>query len=375
MFYRRRNLSAPHRKGRNVWLGYFGTVLRYGQSGRACRAGRKTSMILAKTPFRVSFAGGGSDLPEFYRRKAGAVVSCTIDKAMYIAIHPYFHEKIRIKYSRTEDVSTVAEVAHPIVRECLNLVGIERGMEIASFADVPAGTGMGSSSAFTVGMLHALWSRSGKKPGAQELASAACEIEIDRAKEPIGKQDQFAAAYGGLNFIQFRRDGSVEVHRVSCARKTVDELSRRLMLFSIGLERQAASILSEQGRNMADKDKFRRVQQMVDLADELRCALEKDNLDSFGDILDQGWKLKRGLAAGITNEFVETNYRIAREAGAAGGKLLGAGSGGFLLLSCEPAKQGQVREALAELREMPVVLTARGSEIVHNDGMNGTAAA
>jgi D-glycero-alpha-D-manno-heptose-7-phosphate kinase len=146
------------------------------------------------------------------------------------------------------------------------------------------------------------------------------------------------------------------------------------MLFYIGLERQAASILSEQGRNMADKDKFRRVQQMVDLAAELKCALEKDNLDSFGDILDQGWKLKRGLAAGITNDIVEMNYRIAREAGAAGGKLLGAGSGGFLLLSCEPAKQGQVREALAGLREMPVALTATGSEIVHNDGMNGTAA-
>src|SRR5215470_5401780 len=229
-------------------MGNLGAFLRYGQPRGARCPGRKARMILAKTPFRVSFAGGGSDLPEFYRRKAGAVVSCTIDKAMYIAIHPYFHEKIRIKYSRTEDVSRVAEISHPIVRECLNLVGIERGMEIASFADVPAGTGMGSSSAFTVGLLHALYARSGKKPSAEELATAACEIEIDRAKEPIGKQDQFAAAYGGLNFIQFKPDESVEVHAVKCARKTMDELSRRLMLFYIGLERPAASILSEQGR-------------------------------------------------------------------------------------------------------------------------------
>jgi len=330
-------------------------------------------MILTRTPFRISFAGGGSDLPEFYRRSPGAVLSCTIDKAMYIAVHPYFHDKIRIKYSRTEDVASASEVEHPLVRECLSLVGIERGMEIASFADVPAGTGMGSSSAFTVGLLHALWSRTGKKPGAQELASAACEIEIDRAKEPIGKQDQYAAAFGGLNFIRFKPDESVEVHPVKCARKTLDELSRRLMLFYIGLERPAASILSEQGRNMADQDKFRSVQQMVELATELRNALERDNLDSFGDILDHGWKLKRGLAAGITNDIVDTHYRKAREAGAAGGKLLGAGSGGFLLLSCGRAKQPEVRQALAGLREMPVALTDGGSEVVHNDGMNGSA--
>jgi D-glycero-alpha-D-manno-heptose-7-phosphate kinase len=330
-------------------------------------------MILTRTPFRVSFAGGGSDLPEFYRRSAGAVLSCTIDKAMYIAVHPYFHDKIRIKYSRTEDVASAAEVEHPLVRECLNLAGIERGMEIASFADVPAGTGMGSSSAFTVGLLHALWARSGRRPSAQELATAACEIEIERAKEPIGKQDQFAAAYGGLNFIRFNTDETVEVHPVKCLARTREQLSQRLMLFYIGLERPAASILSEQGRNMADKDKFRSVQQMVELATELRKSLEKDNLDSFGEILDQGWKLKRGLASGITNDVVERNYQLAREAGAAGGKLLGAGSGGFLLLSCAVEKRQQVRKALAGLREMPVTLTESGSKVVHDDGMSGRA--
>jgi D-glycero-alpha-D-manno-heptose-7-phosphate kinase len=327
-------------------------------------------MILTKTPFRVSFAGGGSDLPEFYRRKAGAVVSCTIDKAMYIAIHPYFHDKIRIKYSRTEDVSSVAEIEHPIVRECLNLVGIERGMEIASFADVPAGTGMGSSGAFTVGLLHALYARSGSAPSAEHLASTACEIELERVKAPIGKQDQYAAAFGGLNFIRFHESGRVHLEPIKCAVETREMLSRRLMLFYIGQEREASSILTEQSRNMADKEKFRRVEEMVELAVELRAALEKDDLSSFGEILHRGWQLKRGVASGITNDVVEANYRLAREAGAEGGKLLGAGAGGFLLLSCRVEKQQQVREALRGLREMSIALTTEGSQVLHDDGRN-----
>jgi len=327
-------------------------------------------MILAKTPFRVSFAGGGSDLPEFYRRKAGAVVSCTIDKAMYIAIHPYFHEKIRIKYSRTEDVSRVAEISHPIVRECLNLVGIERGMEIASFADVPAGTGMGSSSAFTVGLLHALYARTGRQVGPEELAATACEIEIERVKAPIGKQDQYAAAFGGLNFIRFLENGRVEVEPVKCTAVTREVLSKRVMLFYIGQEREASSILAEQARNMADREKFHRVEELVELAFELRSSLEKSDLSSFGEILHRGWQLKRGVASGISNDVVELNYRLAREAGAEGGKLLGAGAGGFLLLSCRPERQQQVREALFNLREMSIALITEGSQVLHNDGRN-----
>lgn len=328
-------------------------------------------MILTRTPFRVSFAGGGSDLPEFYRRATGAVLSCTIDKAMYIAVHPYFHDKIRIKYSKTEDVASAAEVEHPLVRECLNLVGIERGMEIASFADVPAGTGMGSSSAFTVGLLHALYTRAGKKVAARELATAACEIELERVGAPIGKQDQYAAAFGGMNFIEFRGDGSVEVQRVNCSDGTRDELSARLMFFYIGQERPAASILSEQSRNMGDTAKFRNVEKMVELARALRKTLERNNLDSFGDILNEGWKLKQGLASGITNATVERNYASALEAGASGGKLLGAGAGGFLLLYCREEKQKEVRDALNGLRELRVALSGSGSEVVHNDGLNG----
>lgn len=310
-------------------------------------------------------------MPAFYRRQAGAVLTSTIDKAMYIAIHPYFHDKIRIKYSQLEDVSCVSEIQHPLVRECLRQVDIERGMEIASFADVPAGSGMGSSSAFTVGLLRALYARSGGQPGALRLAEEACTIELERVREPIGKQDQYAVASGGLNFIRFHTDGSVQIDPVNCSAETREALSRRLLLFYVGKERHAASILSEQSRNMADKDKFDQVVQMVGLAEELRAALESDNLDSLGGILDRGWRLKRSLARGITNNLIDTSYRVACEAGAEGGKLLGAGAGGFLLLSCRPEKQQQVREALRGLKEMSVALTAEGSQLLHNDGCNG----
>ncbi len=328
-------------------------------------------MILSKTPFRISFAGGGSDLPDFYRRRAGAVVSTTIDKAMYLAIHPYFHDKIRIKYSRTEDVMKVSDIQHPLVRECLRVVGLGSGMEIASFADVPAGTGMGSSSAFTVGLLHALEGLAGKKPTPEELAVAACDIEIARVKEPIGKQDQYASAYGGLNLIRFYPDERVEVEPIACSDATRAALEQRLMLFYIGRERPASTILAEQSKNMSDAEKFARVTKMAGLAEELCRALEKNNLDSFGEILHQGWLLKSTLAQGITNGAINSYYQLAREAGAQGGKLLGAGGGGFLLIYTPQEKQPDVRAALRELREMPFAMTREGSQIIYSDGQHG----
>lgn len=328
-------------------------------------------MILTRTPFRISFAGGGSDLRSFYSRRPGAVVSTTIDKAMYVAIHPYFHDKIRIKYSRTEDVASAADVQHPLVRECLRMVGIERGMEIASFADVPAGTGMGSSSAFTVGLLHALMARAGRALTPEGLAAAACQIEIDELGEPIGKQDQYATAYGGLNYIRFLPDERVEIVPIACSSTTRETLNARLMLFYVGQERPANTILAEQARNMADSEKFKRVSRMAELAEELRRALEKNDVDSFGEILHQGWLMKSGVAAGITNDLIESSYRLGREAGAEGGKLLGAGGGGFLLLYCRELKQAQVRTALAHLREMPFRTSSEGTRLLFDDGQNG----
>src|SRR4029077_14139768 len=190
-------------------------------------------------------------------------------------------------------------------------------------------------------------------------------------KAPIGRQDQYAAAFGGLNFIRFHENGSVDVEPVRCTAETREALSRRLMLFYIGQEREASSILTEQSRNMAVKEKFHRVEEMVELAAELRVVLEKNELNTFGEILHRGWQLKRGVASGITNSVVEANYQIARDAGAEGGKLLGAGAGGFLLLSCRAEKQQQVRAALVALREMPFALTTEGSRVLHNDGQNG----
>jgi D-glycero-alpha-D-manno-heptose-7-phosphate kinase len=328
-------------------------------------------MILTRTPFRISFAGGGSDLRSFYSRRPGAVVSTTIDKAMYVAIHAYFHDKIRIKYSRTEDVASAADVQHPLVRECLRMVGIERGMEIASFADVPAGTGMGSSSAFTVGLLHALTARAGRALTPEGLAAAACQIEIDELAEPIGKQDQYATAYGGLNYIRFLPDERVELSPIQCSSTTRETLNSRLLLFYVGQERPATTILAEQARNMGDSEKFQRVSRMAELADELRQALEKNAVDSFGEILHQGWLMKAGVAAGITNDMIESSYRLGREAGAEGGKLLGAGGGGFLLLYCHESKQAQVRTALARLREMPFRMSSEGTRLLFDDGQNG----
>jgi D-glycero-alpha-D-manno-heptose-7-phosphate kinase len=327
-------------------------------------------MILAKSPFRISFAGGGSDLPDFYRRHTGVVISTTIDKAMYIAIHPYFHEKIRIKYSRTEDVFNTSEIQHPLVRECLRIMNIDCGMEIASFADVPAGTGMGSSSAFTVCLLHALYALAGKNPTAEELAKTSCHIEIDRAGEPIGKQDQYATSFGGLNCIRFHPDESVEVIPIACSNETRHKLEKHLMLFYTAGERSASAILQEQGRNMSQPDKFSAVVEMTKLAEELFAALGRNQIDSFGEILHAGWMLKSKLARDITNRAIESNYRLAREAGAEGGKLLGAGSGGFLLLYCHPDKQSQVRDALAHLQEMPFAMSQEGSQVIHNDGQN-----
>ncbi len=313
----------------------------------------------------------GSDLPEFYRRRTGAVVSSTIDKSMYLAIHPYFYDKIRIKYSRTEDVMKVSDIQHPLVRECLHVVGLGSGMEIASFADVPAGTGMGSSSAFTVGLLHALQVVAGEKPSAKGLAATACDIEIERVKEPIGKQDQYACAFGGLNLIRFHPDESVEVSPVECSDGVRDLLGRRLMLFYIGQERAASSILAEQARNMSDADTFAKVTEMAELAEEIARTLQSGNLDSFGGLMHRGWILKSGLAQGITNQEIDCNYRLAREAGAEGGKLLGAGGGGFLLIYCREEKKADVREALKFLREMPFALTREGSQIIYTDGQHG----
>ncbi len=321
-------------------------------------------MIISRTPFRVSFAGGGTDLKAFYQHEPGAVISTTIDKYMYLTVNERFDHTVRVSYSKTEIAETAQEIRHPLVREALKKVGILNGIEVTSISDIPAGTGFGSSSSFTVGLLNALYAYSGTYAPPERLASEACEIEIDIVGEPIGKQDQYIAAYGGLQYIRFNPDESVFVDPVVCTRELKTSLSDRLMLFYTGITRSAGEILEEQRKETGNKFDFLRT--MSHLAGEIRRIFQEGrNLDEFGELLHEGWMLKRELASGITNELVDFAYERAREAGAVGGKLLGAGGGGFLLLYVPEHRRPKVRNALSDLREIPFDLEPQGTKIVH----------
>lgn len=321
-------------------------------------------MIVIRTPFRISFAGGGSDLSSFYKKWYGAVVSTTINKYMYIMIHPYFHDKIRIKYSKVEDVHEVDEIKHPLVRECLRLVGIDKGIEIASIADVPAGTGIGSSSSFTVCLLHGLYTYKRKFVTKEKLASDACKIEIDILKEPIGKQDQYIASYGSLNYMRFNSDEEVFVEPVVCKPEPKKKLERNLLMFYVGNQRQAGKILSQQMKDMSQKEKYEKVKKMLRLAEELKDSLNKGKIDNLGETLHRGWLLKKEMVKTISNPRIDEYYEKALKAGAIGGKLLGAGGGGFFLFYCKPRYQNLVRRALA-LRELKFGFENEGSKIIH----------
>jgi len=324
-------------------------------------------MIITKAPFRISFAGGGSDLPSFYKINGyGAVVSTTINKYMYIMLHPYFHNKIRIKYSKLEDVDNIKDIIHPIVREALRLVKLEKGIEIASIADVPAGTGLGSSSSFTVSLLHALYTYRSKYMSKENLAEQACKIEIEILKEPIGKQDQYACSCGGLNYIQFNSDGTVFVEPIACSSSIQRKLMKNLVMFYVSNERKAGDILHEQNRNMENTDKYKMAKKMVEIAEGLRDSLNQGNLKKFGSILHEGWLIKKELAGNISNSHLDEYYEKAIKAGALGGKLLGAGGGGFFLFYCEPKHQNALRKAL-NLKELKFNFESEGTKLLYYD--------
>lgn len=323
-------------------------------------------MIITKTPFRISFVGGGSDLEAFYGKHKGAVLSTTIDKYMYISSHKFFEPgKIRTKYSETETVDSVEELKHNLLRTILQRFQIKGGIEISSIADVPAGTGMGSSSSFTVGVLHNLSAFQNKYVSKETLASEACNIEIDILKEPIGKQDQYAAAYGGLNVIEFNPNGSVNVEPIHLEKEAHKDLQSHLMMFYIGNQRSASSILAEQKKNTSQEDKYNALVQMVNLVYDLRDALVAGKWSDFGEILHENWMLKQSLASGISNPLIGDIYAAAREAGATGGKLLGAGGGGFMLFYCPPDKQEKVRSALKSVRPFEFKFEQEGSKLIH----------
>jgi D-glycero-alpha-D-manno-heptose-7-phosphate kinase len=317
-------------------------------------------VIISQTPYRVSFAGGGTDLPAFYTREFGAVLSTTIDHYMYVTIHRRFEPTIRIGYSKTEIVEAIAEIRHDLVREAMRLVEIDEPLEITTIGDVPAGTGLGSSSALTAGLLNALYAYHGHVVSRQRLAEQACRIEIDILKKPIGRQDQYAAAFGGLNFFRFHPDDTVDVEPVPCRAETLQELERRTLLIYTNQTREADTILKRQSdAAQVSRDVLR---EMRDLADRMRRALTGDgDLDAFASLLHVGWELKRSLGCGISSERVDGLYEAARRAGAAGGKLLGAGGGGFLLLIAPPWRHGAIREALGRPRELPFRIARYGS--------------
>lgn len=321
-------------------------------------------MIITRTPFRVSFAGGGSDIPSFYEKNGGCVLSTTINKYMYISIHPSFNtDETVLKYSQTEIVNDTEQIRHRYFKEVLGMLHVG-GVEISSTADVPAGTGLGSSSSFTVGLLHALYSYKGKFVSKERLANEACEIEISRLGNPIGKQDQYAAAYGGLNFYEFCKDGNVFVEPVIMRNDLYGQLERNLMMFYTGQLHSANEILQEQSENIADGDKQENQRRMCRLARELQKELQQNNIDAMGEILHEGWKLKRTLANGITNPVIDESYDLAIKCGAVGGKLLGAGGGGFLLFYVPEHSQAKVRAAL-QLKQMPVAFDRQGSAVIY----------
>jgi D-glycero-alpha-D-manno-heptose-7-phosphate kinase len=327
-------------------------------------------MIITKTPLRMSFTGGGTDLADFYEREGyGAVVSTTIDKYVYIALHPYFDGKFLIKYARSEVVDHPSQIEHPLIREALLLTRTDIPVEITSFADIPAkGSGLGSSSAFCVGLLHALNAFDGKHVSPVRYAEQACEIEIGRLGEPIGKQDQYAAAVGGLNYIRFNADGTVFVERIHLPAPVLRALEAQFLVFYTGTTREAKSILAEQRARTAETRETRDVLlQLRASADRLKDALQRRDVSTFGPILHEAWELKRSLAGGISNERIDRLYCLARQAGATGGKLLGAGGGGFLLICAPEDRRDDVRRALAELRELPVALDMQGTRIAHID--------
>lgn len=321
-------------------------------------------MIISRTPFRISFAGGGSDLRSYYAKYGGAVLSTTIDKYTYLSMHPYFAEdKIFLKYSSNEQTDNVNDIKHPLIREIFRHFQIT-GVDFNSSADIPSGTGLASSSAFASGLINLCAAHKGIYMSKQEIAQLACDIEIEVLQEPIGKQDQYACAIGGLNFISFHEDESVSVEKVHLSLPVLNTLESNLMMFYLGKTRSAGSVLQEQKTNIESSRKIDNLHKMVKLAHDLKIELANQQIDALGDILHAGWMYKKELANGISDSSIDDNYALAMKHGAAGGKLLGAGGGGFLLFYVKEEHKPAVRKALSHLMEMQFKFETSGTSII-----------
>ena len=325
-------------------------------------------MIITRTPFRVTLGGGGTDLPSFYREHGGFVLAVTIDKYMYLNVNtPILDDIIRVQYSRTEIVNHVDEVQHTLVREALHLFHIENGIEIVSMADIPAGTGLGSSSCYLVGLLNAMHTLTRTPLSTQGLAEEACHIELNRLQKPIGKQDQYMAAFGGLTTLEIAKDGKVKVSRPALSMELVGALEGNILLFYTGAARDAVTILHKQDAATKDKDRIvvGSLHEIKDIGIEISDSIVRGNIRRFGELLDAHWQTKKRLSDGITNRQIDDWYELAKQNGAIGGKISGAGGGGFLMLYCEENKP-RLREAMrrAGLRELNFRFEFEGSKVV-----------
>lgn len=326
-------------------------------------------MIISRAPLRISFVGGGSDIPSFYRKHGGAVLSTAIEKYVFVTLNKKFDNGIRIAYSRTEEVARVNDIEHSLVRAAMNMVHPDGGVEITTIADIPSrGTGLGSSSTFTVALLHALHAYNGRYVSQHRLAEESCRVEIDICGEPIGKQDQYAAAYGGLNFVEFHQDDTVDVTPVICKQSTIAELQKHMLLLYTGITRSASQLLKRQGEEVdSDRKKAAMLNRMVELTKVMRDELQSDSLVSFGETLHENWELKKGLTAGISTSGIDDSYEVARKHGAIGGKILGAGAGGFLLLFAPPERHAAICHALHGLRPIDFEFARHGSQIIFSN--------
>jgi D-glycero-alpha-D-manno-heptose-7-phosphate kinase len=329
-------------------------------------------MIISRTPFRISFFGGGTDYPAWFEKHGGSVIATTIDKYCYISLRylpPFFEHKYRIIYSKIENCLTIDEIAHPAVREVMHFLNVDRGVEIHHDADLPARSGMGSSSSFTVGLLHALYALQGRMVSKYQLAKESIYIEQECLKETVGSQDQISAAYGGFNCITFLPNNEFTVKRIILRKEILDGLDSHLMLFYTGIKRTASDVASSYVDGIEKKGRQLRI--MKDLVDESMTILGKgDDIKSFGALLHETWQLKRSLSDKVSNSYVDELYNEAMAAGAIGGKITGAGGGGFLLLFVPPASQAQLKERFNKLVHVPFKFEFSGSQIIFCDREN-----
>ena len=322
-------------------------------------------MIVTQTPLRIGLVGGGTDLPTYYREHGGRVLNAAIDKYVYVIVKQRFDDDIYVNYSKKEIVSRVEDLQHELVREAMHMAGIRGGVEITTLADIPsAGSGLGSSSSVTVGLLHALFAYQGKQVSAEELAERACVIEIDRCRKPIGKQDQYAAAFGGICDIHFGPGDRVAVDEVRLPPPLRRRLQGELLLFFTGITRSANTILGEQTANVGDR--IPQLNKLRDLAGDAAGGLRRGELGALGTALSESWQAKRELAAGVSNRQIDEAVEAALEAGASGAKVTGAGGGGFLLVTCPVEHQRAVRDRLAHMKELPIKLEPLGSRVIFN---------